>query len=264
MNIRFIVGFTICFLLSSFTTSNYSPQVTIYMIGDSTMADKSLANENQERGWGQMLYCFLKENVVVYNYAVDGQSSRSFINDGKWNAVLSKLKKGDYVFIQFGHNDEKEAENLHTVPGGSFDENLELFVRETRSKGAYPVLFNSIVRRNYPPSGLKEHQYTYEKEGDILIDTHGEYAEVPRCVAKKMDVPFIDMTLLTHDLVANMGAEESKKIFMWIPKNIYSFCPEGKVDNTHLNIYGAKRVAQVAAEAIGETVPELLPFICLP
>ena len=111
---------------------------------------------NLERGWGQMLPGFLTDDVRVDNHAMNGRSSLSFINEGRWDTVLSKLKSGDYVFIQFGHNDEKPAEKLHTVPGSTFDGNLRRFVRETREKGAHPVLFNSIVRRNFPPEGATE------------------------------------------------------------------------------------------------------------
>lgn len=236
-------------------------RITIFMIGDSTMADKEIKNGNQERGWGQMLPDFLTEDIVVKNHAADGRSSLSFINEGRWDKVLSELRKGDYVFIQFGHNDEKPAEELHTVPGQSFDNNLRRFVREARAKGANPVLLNSIVRRNYPPPGCTEHQYTYETEGEVLVDTHGAYAESPRRIAKEMDVPFMDMTRLTHDLVAGMGPEESKKLFMWIPPGVYDFCPDGKVDNTHLNIYGGKVIAELAIREVAKVVPAITPFI---
>jgi lysophospholipase L1-like esterase len=231
------------------------------MIGDSTMANKSLKNGNLERGWGQMLPCFLTEDVAVDNHAMNGRSSLSFINEGRWDAVLAKLKKGDYVFIQFGHNDEKASEKLHTDPGTTFDDNLRRFVRETREKGAYPVLFNSIVRRNFPPEGVTEPKGSYEVEGNVLVDTHGEYLNSPRRVAEEMDVPFVDLNKLTHDLVVNLGVEKSKSLFMWVPAGIYDFCPKGKIDNTHLNIYGGKVVAGIAMEAVAKVVPALAPYV---
>ncbi|WP_288180115.1 rhamnogalacturonan acetylesterase, partial [Bacteroides sp. CAG:633] len=126
------------------------PAITIFMIGDSTMADKDLTGGNPERGWGQMLPGFLSEEIRVDNHAVNGRSTKSFIDEGRWDKVLSLLKKGDYVFIQFGHNDEKTDPKRHTdAGGGSFDANLKRFVTEARAKGAIPVLFNSIVRRNF-------------------------------------------------------------------------------------------------------------------
>jgi len=214
------------------------------------MTNKELKNGNFERGWGQMLPDFLTDEVVVDNHAKNGRSSLSFINEGLWDAVLFKLKKGDYVFIQFGHNDEKSAADLHTEPGTTFDENLRRFVRETREKGGIPVLFNSIVRRNFPPKGTKEPKESYEKEGDVLVDTHGAYLDSPRRVAEEMNVPFIDMNKLTYNLVIRMGREESKKLFLWIPAGQYDFYPQGKIDNTHLNIYGGKVVANIAIEAV--------------
>lgn len=215
MKYTFLIPATFLLLiLSAFTTVDPQP-ITIFTIGDSTMADYNTQNGYQGRGWAQMLPCFLTEaNVKIENHASSGRSTLSFINEGRWDKVLSRLKKGDYVFIQFGHNDEKTTKELHTVPGGSFDENLRKFIRETRAKGAYPVLFNSIVRRNYPPSGyVGERKDRYETEGDILVDTHGEYVVAPRRVAKEMNVPFVDMTRLTHDLVTTIRSEYNPLFF---------------------------------------------------
>ncbi|EKU89621.1 polysaccharide deacetylase family protein [Bacteroides oleiciplenus] len=261
-NLNLKLLFALCALLffSAFTTGK-KDVITIFMIGDSTMANKSLKNGNLERGWGQMLPGFLTDDIRVDNHAMNGRSSLSFINEGRWDTVLSKLKSGDYVFIQFGHNDEKPAEKLHTVPGSTFDENLRRFVRETREKGAHPVLFNSIVRRNFPPEGATENKGSYEVEGNTLVDTHGEYLESPRRVAKEMNAPFVDLNKLTHDLVVGMGVEKSKSLFMWVPAGKYDFCPQGKIDNTHLNIYGGKVVAGIAMEAVAKVVPELAPYV---
>lgn len=251
----------ILFLLSAFTAGRQDV-VTVFMIGDSTMANKSLKDGNIERGWGQMLPGYFTEEVVVDNHAVNGRSSRSFINEGRWDTVLSKIRKGDYVFIQFGHNDEKPKAALHTDPGSTFDDNLRRFVNETRAKGGNPVLFNSIVRRNFPPEGTTEIKGSYEKEGSVLVDTHGKYLESPRKVAKEMNVPFVDMNKLTHDLVVGMGVESSKKLFMWVPAGQYEFCPKGKIDNTHLNVYGGRVVAGIAAAAIAKVIPELGRYVC--
>lgn len=260
LNLKLLFALCALLLFSAFTTGK-KDVITIFMIGDSTMANKSLKNGNLERGWGQMLPDFLTDDVRVDNHAMNGRSSLSFINEGRWDTVLSKLKSGDYVFIQFGHNDEKPAEKLHTVPGSTFDENLRRFVRETRAKGAHPVLFNSIVRRNFPPEGATENKGSYEVEGNTLVDTHGEYLESPRRVAKEMNVPFVDMNKLTHDLVVGMGVEKSRSLFMWVPAGKYDFCPKGKIDNTHLNIYGGKVVAGIAMEAVAKVVPELAPYV---
>lgn len=238
---------------------------TVFMIGDSTMANKKLDGNNPERGWGQMLPGFFTEDIRVDNHAVNGRSSKSFIDEGRWDRVIAQVQKGDYVFIQFGHNDEKPDEARHTDPGTTFDANLRRFVRETREKGGIPVLFSSIVRRNFRvdstavlkddhPDEATGHHY---EEGDELIDTHGAYLDSPRRVAQEEGVAFIDMNRLTHELVQGMGPEESKKLYMWIPANLVPACPKGKEDNTHLNIYGARVVAGLAADAVAEALPVL-------
>lgn len=252
-------------LLSAFKSDRV---ITVYMIGDSTMANKSLEGGNQERGWGHVLGGFFTEDVRVENHAVNGRSSKSFIDEGRWETVVNKIRPGDYVFIQFGHNDEKSNPERHTDPGTTFDENLRKFVRETRAKGGIPVLFNSIVRRNFGvnPNAVAADDMRPEKdeavvEGDTLVDTHGKYLDSPRNVAKEMDVCFIDLNKATKQLVESYGVEGSKKLFMWIPAGTCVACPKGRQDNTHLNVYGARKVAALAAEAIQKQLPELGKYV---
>ncbi|MBD5322916.1 MAG: rhamnogalacturonan acetylesterase [Bacteroides sp.] len=246
--------------------------VTVFMIGDSTMANKPLAKENQERGWGQMLPVYLQGNIKVDNHAVNGRSSKSFINEGRWDKVMSLIRPGDYVIIQFGHNDEKPKNDRHTDPGSTFDENLRRFVNDTKSKGATPILMNSIVRRNFPPMAgqdiasesddkQKDWKGMYPNEGVILVDTHGAYLDSPRNVATETGVTFVDMNKLTHELVQTLGANNSRDLFMWISPNTYEFCPKGKIDNTHLNVHGALIVSRLAVNALAKQMPELRQYI---
>ncbi len=246
------------------------PVTTIFMIGDSTMANKSIVGGNPERGWGMMLPGYFTEDIRIDNHAMNGRSSKSFIGEGRWNNVLSKIKKGDYVFIQFGHNDEKADTTRHTVPGGTFDDNLRRFVNETRQRGGIPVLFNSIVRRNFvkPLDESISKDTRHEAgateqpiEGNVLFDTHGAYLDSPRNVAAELNVPFIDMNKMTHDLVESMGAADSKRLFMWVASNSVPAFPKGREDNTHLNIYGGRTVAKLAVQAIAEAVPALAPYV---
>ena len=281
MKQKLIVLVGLLLLLSSFKADK--PVITIFMIGDSTMADKDLTGGNPERGWGQMLPGFLSEEVRVDNHAVNGRSTRSFIDEGRWDKVLSLIKKGDYVFIQFGHNDEKTDPKRHTdAGGGSFDANLKRFVNEARAKGGIPVLFNSIVRRNFGtadgsaiaaaisqddirrgvnPDAKHEARAEHPQEGDRLIDTHGAYLDSPRNVARELDVPFVDMNRITHELVEGLGPVESKKLYMWVPANTVPAMPKGREDNTHLNIYGARVVAGLTVDAIAQAVPALAPYV---
>lgn len=246
------------------------PVITIFMIGDSTMANKKMDGGNPERGWGMVLPGFFSEDIRVDNHAANGRSSKSFISEGRWEKVISRVKKGDYVFIQFGHNDEKADSTRHTDPGTTFDEILRRYVNETRAKGGIPVLFNSIVRRNFvqpaDASIAKDVRRTpgekeQPKEGTVLFDTHGAYLDSPRNVAKELGVVFIDMNKITHDLVEGLGPVESKKLFMFVEPNQIPAFPKGREDNTHLNVYGARTIAGLAVDAISAEIPELAKYV---
>ena len=248
-------------LLSAFKADR---TITIFMIGDSTMANKDISGGKLERGWGMMLrHCF-SDDVRVDNHAQNGRSSKSFIAEGRWDKVLRMMKPGDYVFIQFGHNDEKPDEKRHTDPGSTFDDNLRKFVREAREKGGIPVLFNSVVRRDFSGSktavtddDLRGNSSAGMKEGDVLIDTHGDYLLSPRNVAREMNVPFVDANKITHDLEQSLGVEGSKKLHMWYLPGETPTLPNGRQDNTHYNIYGASTVASLLADEVAKQIPAL-------
>ena len=263
-------------MFSAFTSEKQV--ITIFTIGDSTMANKPLEGGNPERGWGQMLSRYFSEEIVIDNHAVNGRSSKSFIDEGRWDKVLVKLKKGDYVFIQFGHNDEKPDEKRHTDPGTTFDANLKRFVEEARAKGAIPVLFNSIVRRNFGKAdadavakavvqddireGIDPNAPQAEvNTGARLIDTHGAYLDSPRNVARELEVPFVDLNRVTHGLVEQMGPEASKQLFVWVAPNTVPALPKGREDNTHLNVRGAATVAWLAVQEVIKVVPALKPYV---
>ncbi len=238
---------------------------TIFTIGDSTMATKNLEGNNQERGWGQMLPAHFDDSLKFENHARNGRSSKSFIDEGLWEKVYNKIEPGDYVIIQFGHNDEKADSARHTDAETSFADNLRMFVNQTREKGGIPVICNSIVRRNFSTSGdavaaddfRKAELEKQENEQDSLVDTHGKYRDVPRQVAKEMDVRFIDMNRMTHKMVSDLGREKSKEMFMWIDKGVCPACPDGRQDNTHLNVSGARNVARQVADSLVNIFPEL-------
>jgi lysophospholipase L1-like esterase len=225
---------------SSFHLSQQSkPDFTIYLIGDSTMADKpGTPEENPERGWGQLLPQFFNKKVDIINHAVNGRSTKSFLTEGRWDLVLNQLKPGDYVFIQFGHNDQKENDpTRYTNPWSAYRRNLEKFVAETHSKKANPVILTSIVRRNFNPEGT-------------LIDTHGPYPFVANAVAKQLMAPFIDMQLLTEDFIIGLGPEKSKEVYLWVEPGKYEKFPDGRQDNTHLSLKGATEFARLVTEDI--------------
>ena len=269
MKIGKLLIITVCTLF--LLTAANRKTTTIFMIGDSTMANKDISHDRKERGWGMALQCYFDDNIRIDNHAVNGRSSRSFINEGRWDTVISRMKPGDYVIIQFGHNDEKPKADRHTDPGSTFDYNLAKFVRETREHGGIPVLMNAVVRRNFAKVTPKNdddeklRNTTFKDanelvEGDSLVDTHGLYIVAPRDVAKRMNVHFVDANRITHELEQGLGREASKKLHMWFLPNEEPSVPKGRQDNTHYNIYGAHTVARLLADALCEEVPVLKKY----
>ena len=264
--------FLIISVICGLTAAMPDKTTTIFVIGDSTAANKDTTGGKVERGWGMMLQnCFDADYILVDNHAVNGRSSKSFLDEGRWDKVLSKIRPGDYVIIQFGHNDEKAQPERHTDPGSTFDENLARYVRETREHGGIPVLMNPVVRRNFlvkAPVIADDEQLrtsTFSDgakmvEGDTLIDTHGLYRVAPRNVARLMNCHFIDANQITHVLEQGLGREASKKLHMWFLPGEEPSVPQGKQDNTHYNIYGAQVVADLLADALCEEIPLLKAY----
>jgi lysophospholipase L1-like esterase len=214
-------------------------KTTIYTIGDSTMADKIKPNENPETGWCQVLPSFFDLNqVAIDNRAVNGRSTKSFIKEKRWDSVYNSLQPGDYVFIQFGHNDAKVADSTrYTNPHTSYRHNLIRFVTETRAKGAIPILFSSIARRNFNEQG-------------VLIGTHGEYPLEVRLVAQEYQVPFIDLEYFSEQLEQSYGVEKSKELHLFFKAGEHPYYPEGKSDDTHLSRKGATEIATIAVREL--------------
>jgi len=220
-------------------------KITIHMIGDSTMANKPVIPANPERGWGQLFHMYFNDSVRVENYAQNGRSTKSFINEGRWAKVVAALKPGDFVIIQFGHNDEKTNNvKVGTAPFGEFTENLTRFVRESRQHQATPILATPVARRKFDESGT-------------LTNSHGVYPEAVRKVAAKKNVPLLELTVATEKLLQQLGPESSKRLFDWIPAG--EFAPDSKPleDDTHFNAYGASRVCDLAVLELEAKVPAL-------
>lgn len=221
-------------------------KIVLRLMGDSTMADKDLSRQNPERGWGQRLPSHLDTCVTVVNYAQNGRSTKSFISRGLWDMVKADLKAGDYLFIQFGHNDSKEDDPERYAPAyGLYTDNLEMFVGYALSVGAKPVVFSPVSRR------------WFDAGGNLKRDCHGDYPEAARKVAEKFGVPFIDANEITQKWLMSVGDEASRKYYMWIPEGTNPRHPDGKVDNTHTNAAGARRIVELLLPAITAAVPEL-------
>ena len=227
------------FLSFCISMSCLGQKTTIYTIGDSTMADKIKPNENPETGWCQVLPSFFDLNqVAIDNRAVNGRSTKSFIKEKRWDSVYNSLQPGDYVFIQFGHNDAKVADSTrYTNPHTSYRHNLIRFVTETRAKGAIPILFSSIARRNFNEQG-------------VLIGTHGEYPLEVRLVAQEYQVPFIDLEYFSEQLEQSYGVEKSKELHLFFKAGEHPYYPEGKSDDTHLSRKGATEIATITVREL--------------
>jgi DNA sulfur modification protein DndE len=202
------------------------------------MANKPL-EDNPERGWGMMLQEFFDNSVTIENHAMNGRSTRSFLYENRWQPIVDKLKKGDYVIIQFGHNDEsKEKKERYTTPA-EYKTNLVRFVNETRSGKAHPVLCTPLMRRRFDENGA-------------FYDTHGVYPDVVRQLADSMNIPLVDMHRKSEKLIRELGPEGSKKMFLFIEPGAYNSLPNGKEDNTHFSEWGAREVAGLFVEGICE------------
>lgn len=229
------------------TISQMAP--TLYMIGDSTMANKPLAPAQPERGWGQILPLYFKPELRVENLAMNGRSSKSFRDEGRWQPVLDHLQPGDCVIIQFGHNDEKSADpKRYTEPFGSFKENLQRYVREVREKKGNPILATPVVRR----------AFTNNTE---LRDTHGDYTVAVRQLAQEQKVPLLDLEKDSRALVQQLGPDLSRKMYMWIEQGEFATVAAGKKDDTHFNAYGASRICDLAVEEIKTAEPSLAQWL---
>lgn len=243
------IKYLIILLFGVFLISSTKRPVHIFMAGDSTMADKTLtrsvtdsttglktAYPYLERGWGQLLPEFLNEKALVKNYARNGRSTRTFVEEGLWSDLIKNTQKGDFVIIQFGHNDGVITKKSYTNPA-QFRLNFVAFVNEVRAKGATPILCTPVARRKFDANG-------------VLEKTHGEFPDIIRAVAKQEKVALIDMEVLTSKMLQDAGVEQSNKFFHKFAPGESPFFPEGHDDNTHFNEDGARRVAELFVKEI--------------
>lgn len=211
-------------------------KIKLYLVGDSTMADKEKLYL-PERGWGQMFPEFFTDEVIIENHAKNGRSTRSFIYEGRWDSVYNKLAAGDYIIIQFGHNDEVDTKQTRYATPEEFEYNIRKFVNESRVKGANPILATSVVRRSFDENGQ-------------LQDTHGQYPGIIRKVASDLNVPLLDMQKASMELVDSLGVEASKKLYQHYAPGEIDSLPDGKIDDTHFCELGATKMAAIAAQQL--------------
>lgn len=223
----------------------------IHLVGDSTLADKANLN-HPERGWGQLLREFVRPPAQLKNHAQNGRSTHSFIQEGRWDRVVADLRPGDWVIIQFGHNDQKaDKPEVHAPAHGAYRENLLRFLRDTRARQAHPVLATSVARRKWSDAGQ-------------LVPTHGDYPDVVRALAAEENVPILEMEHLTSALIRELGPEGSKKLHLWFAAGKHPAVPRELKDDTHYSEYGARRVAALAVAEINRLTLPLAAFLVTP
>ena len=199
------------------------------------MADKEV-KAYPETGWGMPFKAFFDPSVTVVNKAKNGRSTKSFIAEGLWASISDNLADGDYVLIQFGHNDEVPTKKTYT-PEAEFKANLEKFILQTREKHATPVLITPVARRKFDAGGAVE-------------ETHEAYSAIVRKVAAENNVALIDLDKESQEMLQKFGPENSKLLFNHLQPGENPNYPDGKTDDTHFNELGARLMAQIVLKDI--------------
>jgi len=212
-------------------------QITLFLAGNSTVVNQ---DEEPWASWGQMITRFFKPGVSVANHAESGLSLGSFIGSKRLEKILSVIKPGDYVFVEFGHNDEKEK-GPEDGPYKSYTERLHLFAKAVKSKNAHLVILTPTARRSFNTAGMME-------------NSHGDYPDAARKVAREEGLPLIDLTSATTKLYESLGPEGSKNAFVIYPEQHLN-------DNTHFNPYGAYEIAKIVAQEVKSQLPGLAKYL---
>ena len=220
-------------VLSELIINKVEDVPTIFLCGNSTVVDQ---DNEPWASWGQMITRFFNEKVCFANYAESGESANTFIAAGRLQKALTQMKSGDYIFMEFGHNDQKQK-----GPGKdafySYMTSLKTFIDEAKLRGAHPVLVTPTQRRSFDNNGK-------------IQDTHLDFPDAMRWLAAKENIPLIDLHQMTRTLYEAMGVEESKKAFVHYPAGTYPNQTKDLADNTHFNPYGAYQIAKCIVEGI--------------
>ncbi len=219
-------------------------KITIWMCGDSTMSIKE-TGAYPETGWGMpYVYFWDTAAVRIVNKAKNGRSTRTFISEGIWQSVIENVQEGDYVFIEFGHNDESKEKKDRYTTIDEFKTNLSRFVNESREKKGIPVLYTPVSRRKFDNVGQ-------------ALETHIEYSAAVLQLADSLKVPLVDMDTKTRTLYQHFGDSTSRLLFLQLQPGDHPNYPNGKEDNTHYSELGARLVAQIALKEFITLFPEM-------
>ena len=228
---------TCIFLLMAFAFPD-KKKIKVYLIGDSTMCSYEPLRQ-PITGWGMPFANFFDSTITIVNRARGGRSTRTFIAENLWKPIADSLQEGDYVLMQFGHNDEAKEPQYKDryTPVPDYKINLIKFITETRAKKAYPVIVTPVTRM------------VFDKEGKIM-ETHTEYTNACYEISKQYDVPLIDLDKKSRALLQQFGAENAKFLFMQLDPGENPHYPDGQKDNTHFNSFGARKIAELVLAEI--------------
>lgn len=227
-------------------------KIKVYLIGDSTMCLYE-SSRAPLTGWGMPFAGFFDPTVTIENKARGGRSTRTFISENRWQPIVDSLQEGDYVLIQFGHNDEAKEERYKDryTPVPDYKTNLIKFITESKEKKAIPVLITPVTRMRFDAAGN-------------IQETHAEYSAAVWEVGEAYDVPVIDLDAKSRNLLQQSGPEYSKMFFMQLDSLEHPNYPNGQKDNTHFNEFGARRMAQLVLAEIRNLKLELAERIVVP
>jgi lysophospholipase L1-like esterase len=225
-------------------------KINIFIAGDSTASIKE-TKAYPETGWGMPFVHFWDSSVTIVNKAKNGRSTKTFLSEGLWQSIIDNAGEGDYIIIQFGHNDEsKEKKERYATPD-TFMMNLSRFVHEARAKKAIPILFTPVSRRRFDSTGT-------------ALETHKEYSALVKAVAEKENVFCFDLDTQSRALYQQMGMENSKLLFLQLQKGEHPNYPDGRDDNTHFNELGARLIAQMILQKLKAQFPDLKERVIIP
>lgn len=218
--------------------------ITIYIAGDSTVVDQ---DKEPWAAWGQMLPVFFGPKVAIANHAESGETIRSFVGEDRLDKVLSTIQRGDYLFIQFGHNDQKPGWGY--VPAFTdFENYLHRYIREAHKRGAFPVLVTPMNRRRFDAQGH-------------IVPTLGDYPAAMRRVAAEEKVPLIDLNAMSKTLFETLGVQGTLKAFVHYQAHTFPGQPVALEDNTHFNAYGAYELARCVVQGMREDHLALVKYL---
>ncbi|OIJ14681.1 rhamnogalacturonan acetylesterase [Anaerobacillus alkalilacustris] len=211
-------------------------QIKVFMVGDSTMTNYE-ADVAPRAGWGQVFNTYFEPNISILNAASSGRSSKSFIDEKKLEKIASEIGENDYLFIQFGHNDQKTDEERHTEPFTTYKSYLSQYINTAIEKQAIPILITPVQRRSCGVNGK-------------LHDTHGEYPIAMKELAEECNVLLIDLGSKSKSLLENIGPEKSKQLYLWYNPSEEPNYPEGVQDDTHFSLVGAHLIARLIVDEL--------------